>query len=78
MRVRDGSIDWRAMECLSRKAYHDEKSYWKGKKTAFREMSRGKISSFLKVVVANSAKKQLKSSGATIIATATVKVVPLQ
>jgi len=48
--MKDGSIDWRAMERTSRKTYQRRESYSKGEKTAFREMSSEKtISLILKV-----------------------------
>src|SRR6218665_1030594 len=87
--MRDGSIDWRALERKSRKADHRREKLLDWREIALRKMSSGKnYFSFLKIAVANSAKKaakkvaalpsallSAKSSGAT--ATATVKVAAL-
>ena len=85
--MEDGTIDWRAMEYTSRKAYQRREKLLDWRENALRKMSSGNF--LFKVAVANSAKKQrkkvaallspllsAKSSGAT--ATATVKVAPLQ
>src|SRR6218665_898846 len=88
--MEDGSIDWRAMERTSQKAYQRLEKLLDWRENALRKMSSVKNwFSFLKVAVASSAKKtakkvaallspllSAKSSGAT--ATATVKVAPLQ